>query len=397
MALEFAQSERSTVGIEWELALVDTDNGDMRQAGPTILAALQQDGNEHPLIHPEFFRNTVELVSNVSHTVGEAVDTIAKSGAEVRAITNPMRIELISSGTHPFASWSRQKVTNKRRYHTVLDRSKMWGRQLLIYGVHTHVGIESRDKVLPIIAGLLPYYPHLEAISASSPYFDGRDTGFASTRTQIFQQIPTAGLPYQFTEWSQLERYVDDITRTNVVDSFNEIRWDIRPAVHYGTVEVRVCDGTSNVFELKAVSALTHCLVEWLSSKLDAGEKLLNLPTWYIRENKYRAARYGLDAQIIVDENGRQEPVVESLQKLLVELAPVAERLGCAADLAGIQEILRLGAGYQRQRAVYALAREHGASKHESLEAVVGHLMAEMQADRPLAVEPDHPLKWKRD
>lgn len=397
MELDFAPSERSTVGIEWELALVDTDSGDMRQAGPSIVEALERNGNPHPLVHPEFFRNTVELVSDVSHTVNEAASTIAKSGAEVRDITNPMRIELISAGTHPFANWSKQKVTNKERYQTVVARSQMWGRQLLIYGVHTHVGVESRDKVLPIINGLLPYYPHLLAVSASSPYFGGHDTGFASTRAQLFRQIQTAGLPYQLSTWSELERYVADLTRTGVIETFDEIRWDIRPAIRYGTIEVRICDGTSNIYELKAVAALAHCLIEWLSEKLDAGEELLRLPDWFVEENKWRAARYGLDAQVITDRDGNQAPVIQSLQQLLAELAPVADRLGCAADLAGIHEILRIGAGYQRQRAVYASARAADASRHQSLEAVVGHLMAEMEADRPLPVGPDHYEKWKRD
>jgi len=397
MELDFAPSERSTVGIEWELALVDTDTGDMRQAGPTIVEALAREEGPHPLVHPEFLRNTVELVSDVSHTVNEAAQTIAESAAEVREITNPMRIELISAGTHPFANWSKQKVTKKERYQVVVDRTQVWGRQLLIYGVHTHVGVETRDKVLPLISGLLPYYPHLAAISASSPYFGGHDTGYASNRTQIFQQIPTAGLPYQLSTWSQLERYVNDVTRTGVIDTFDEIRWDIRPAVRYGTIEVRVCDGTSNIFELKAVSALTHCLVEWLSTRLDAGERLLQLPDWFVQENKWRAARYGLDAMIIANPSGDQVPVVESLLELLPELAPIAERLGCAEDLAGIYEILRVGAGYQRQRAVAAAATAAGAHRHQAMEAVVAHLMAEMEADRPLEVGPDHYEKWPRD
>jgi len=397
MKLDFAPSERSTVGIEWELALVDTDSGDMRQAGPSIVEALQHDGHPHPLVHQEFLRNTVELVSDVSHTVSEATATIAASAAEVREVTNPMRIELISAGTHPFANWSKQKVTKKKRYQAVVDRSQMWSRQLLIYGVHTHVGVESRDKVLPLISALLVYYPHLEAISASSPFFGGHDTGFASTRTQLFQQIQTAGLPYQLQTWDQLERYANDVTRTGVIKTFDEVRWDIRPAVRYGTIEVRICDGTSNLFELRAVSALTHCLVEWLSSKFDAGEKLPKLPDWFVQENKWRAARYGLEAMIIIDEDGTQEPVIESLQKLLVELAPVAERLGCVKDLAGIHEIIRVGAGYERQRAVAAAARAAGLDRHQAMESVVGHLMAEMEADRPLPVGPDHHDKWKRD
>lgn len=374
--LPWARSPRSSVGVEWELALVDADSGDLRQTAGTVLDALAP-RDDHPRIKSEFLRNTVELVSGVSRTVGEAAADLEGSMHDVRAVTDPQRVELMCAGTHPFARWTAQKVTPKDRYTRIVDRTQFWGRQLLIYGLHVHVGVEDRAKVLPLLQGMLTYVPHLQALSASSPYWGGVDTGYASNRSLLFQQIPTAGLPFQFDTWEELEAYTGDLVHVGVLDQFNEVRWDIRPSPGYGTLEVRVCDGPTNITELRALAALVHCLVEHLSTQLDHGRELPTMPDWFVRENKWRASRYGMDAIIILDAAGDEELVTDALGKLLVDLEPVAERLGCTAELAGIRDIVRHGASYQRQRAV---AATHGGD----LEAVVGHLVAEMRAGRPL-------------
>jgi carboxylate-amine ligase len=386
MTVDFAASKRSTLGVEWELALVDVDSGEMRQAGPAIIEALATDGTPHPHVHPEFLRNTVEMVTGVADTVHEAMDDFREAAAQIRSITDPMRVDFMCAGTHPFTRWTTQKVTNNPRYHVVVDRAQEWGRQLLIYGVHCHVGVESRDKVLPIMRGLATFVPHLQALSASSPFYDGRDTGYASMRAMLFQQLPTAGLPYQFEEWSELERYVSDMTRTGVLDKFQDVRWDIRPAPHYGTVEIRVCDGVSNLAEMSALVALMHCLVEYLSTLIDQGKPVPTMPPWFVSENKWRAARYGLDAIIILDDAGNEEPVTDAIRRLVDDLAPIADRLGCSEELRGVLDILDIGASYQRQRAVYANALAQGDSSREAMEAVIAHLCDEMRADHPLPV-----------
>ncbi len=384
MVLEFAASQRSTVGLEWEIALVDADSGDMRQAGPAVVQALSPD-RAHPNLHPEFLRNTIEIVSGVSTTVGQAGADLARTLAEVRTATDPMRVELVSAGTHPFTRWDTQKITDDERYRTVVDRAQLWGRQMLIYGLHVHVGVEDRAKVMPIIRSLLVYYPYLLALSASSPFFDGRDTGYASMRALLFQQLPTAGLPYQFGTWREFEGYVDGMLHTGVIDSVNDVRWDVRPAPGFGTVEVRVCDGVSNLSELLSLAALTHCLVEHLSAMLDDGEPLPTMPQWFVSENKWRAARYGTDAIIILDDAGNEDLVTDATRRLVTRLAPVAELLGCAAELAGVLDIVERGASYQRQRAVAAAHAQHpGMLGNDALEAVVAHLVAELRAGTPL-------------
>ncbi|WP_265520674.1 glutamate--cysteine ligase [Oerskovia flava] len=377
MHIPFARSARSSVGLEWELALVDKDSGDLRQVAQTVLDAVRPPEGEHPAIKQELLLNTVEVVSGVCRTVGEAGRDLERSIEEIRAVTDPLRVELMSAGTHPFARWAQQKVTDKQRYNTLIDRTQWWGRQMLIYGVHVHVGIEDRDKVLPIQRAMLSYFPHLQSLSASSPFWGGKDTGYASNRALMFQQLPTAGLGFQFEEWSQLEGYVADLMHTGVIDQFDEVRWDLRPAPRFGTLEARICDGTTNITELLALAALTHCLVEHFSTMLDEGRELPTLPPWFVQENKWRSARYGMDAIVILDRAGNEELVTDSVGTLLVELEPVAERLGCSAELNDVRLILRRGASYQRQRAV---ARRNGGE----LDAVVASLVAEMRAGRPL-------------
>jgi carboxylate-amine ligase len=378
MEIPFARSERSSVGIEWELALVDSDSGDLRQVAATVLDALRPaDGGEHPNVRQELLLNTVEIVSKVCRTVGEAGADLQRAIDEVRAITDPLRVELMCAGTHPFAQWSHQKVTDKQRYQTLIDRTQWWGRQMLIYGVHVHVGIEDRDKVLPISRAILTALPYLQSLSASSPFWGGKDTGYASNRALMFQQLPTAGLPFQFERWEQLEGYVADMMHTGVIDQFDEIRWDVRPSPRFGTLEMRICDGATNQLELMALAALMHCLVEHFSTMLDEGRELPVMPPWFVQENKWRSARYGMDAIIILDKAGNEELVTDAVGKLLAELEPTAARLGCIDELAGVHTILERGASYQRQRAV---ARRN----NMELDSVVASLVAEMRAGRPL-------------
>ncbi|MCI1641634.1 MAG: glutamate--cysteine ligase [Actinomyces sp.] len=378
MALPFTPSARSTIGVEWELQLIDQDSNDLRQAADAVIERATVDGSLHPFVQREMMLNTIEITSGARRTVAECLDDIVSTGAFLRGITNPLRIDLATAGTHPFARPAYQRVTNSHRYEELVERTQYWGRQMLLYGIHVHVGIEDRAKVLPIQSALVTRLGQMQALSASSPFWAGQDTGYASNRAMVFQQLPTAGIPRQFGEWEELERYVDDMTRTGVIGGFDEIRWDVRPAPKWGTVENRVFDAATNIQEVGAFAALTHCLVEYFSRRLDDDEGLASLPDWFVAENKWRSARYGMDAELILDRSGREEPVVATVERMLEELAPVARDLGCERELEGVETILRMGAGYQRQRYVAAHAGRAG------LDAVVELMRAEMRADRPL-------------
>lgn len=373
MQIEFSESERSTVGVEWELALVDASTGDLVHIAQEVLRELgTADGREHPQITHELLLNTIELVSRVHRTVPAAIADLQELITLVRGVIDPLGVELMCAGTHPFAQWYDQKVTPNERYDRLLDRTQWWGRQMMIWGVHVHVGVDDRDKALPIVNGLLTYYPHLQALSASSPFWAGASTGYASNRALMFQQLPTAGLPWQFGTWANYEEYVQDLVTTGVVEDHTEVRWDIRPSPRWGTVEMRACDGLSTADEVGAVAALIHCLTDRMSGQLDEGTTPLTLQPWFVRENKWRAARYGLDAEIIVAPDGAERLVSDALRDLITDLTPTAERLGCVAELETVETILATGGSYQRQLAV---AQANGGS----LQAVVSSLTHELR------------------
>lgn len=371
---EFAQSPRSTVGLEWEIMLADPDSGDLVGRAPELLAALEDESApERHTVTGELLTNTVEVTSGIGEDVQQAVGDIAAAIAAVRATTDPAGIELLSAGSHPFAQWFDQRVTDKTRYHQLIERTQWWGRNMMIWGIHVHIGIEDRDKVMPIIGALSAYLPHLQALASSSPFWAGERTGYASNRALVFQQLPTAGLPWALDSWAEYERYLGDMVRTGVVADATEVRWDIRPAPGWGTIEVRACDGLSTLSELASVAALVQVLVEHLSRRLDAGEELSTMPPWFHRENKWRAARYGLDARVIVDGAGTQRQVREHLAEILTDLAPVADDLRCATEFAGVDTILRAGASYERQLRVADAA-------DGDLHAVVQHLIREFRS-----------------
>lgn len=378
MTINIAPSQRSTVGIEWEMLLVDRDSGESRQCAPSLLQSVRDVHAGTSGVVGELLQNTVELVTDVCSTVAEAGEDLARSLQRVREAGEPLRVDVTSMGAHPYSRWADQMVTDDARYSTLVDRTQWWGRQMTIYGVHVHVGIDHPAKMLPITNALLTYLPHLLCLSASSPYWQGEETSYASNRSLMFQQLPTAGLPHMFTEWPQYEAYINDMTTMGVIEEVNEIRWDIRPVAAFGTIEVRVSDGLPSLQEVLAVASLVQCLVDDFSERLDRGEELPVMAPWQIAENKWRAARYGMDAILVLDRNNREELITDALPELMDRLAPVAERLGCTREFEGLNRITELGASYQRQREV---AHQRG------LPAVVKHLVAETDAGHPLAPE----------
>ncbi len=372
--LDFASSARSTVGLEWEIMLADPVSGDLVGRAPELLSALEHESaDERHTVTGELLTNTIEVTSGIGDSVGHAIDDIANAISAVRTATDPAGIELLSAGSHPFAQWYQQEVTDKTRYHTLIERTQWWGRNMMIWGIHVHIGVEDQRKVIPIINALAAYLPHLQALAASSPFWAGERTGYASNRALVFQQLPTAGLPWPLNDWSDYEAYLDDMVRTGVMADATEVRWDIRPAPRWGTIEVRACDGLSTLPELAAVAALVQVLVEHLSRQIDEGRTLAQMPAWYHRENKWRAARYGLDARVIVDSAGTQRPVREHLSEVLEDLAPVAVELGCGREFGSIETILTNGASYERQ---LTIANATGGD----LGAVVQHLIREFRS-----------------
>jgi glutamate---cysteine ligase / carboxylate-amine ligase len=352
--IDFHGSAEPTLGVEWELALVDRRTRDLRNDAAHLFARAKARLPDPGRVHKELLKNTVEIVTGICRTVPEAMADLRATLSHVVPAADDLGLDLYGGGTHPFASWTAQQLTDGHRYAELINRTQWWGRQMLIWGVHVHVGLPERARVMPVLSALLNYHPHLQALSASSPIWAGVDTGYASNRALMFQQLPTAGLPFQFSEWSEFESFVSDQLVTGVIDELNEVRWDVRPAPLLGTLENRICDGVSSFDDLAPLVALMHCLVVDLDTRLAAGETLPALPPWHVQENKWRAARYGLDAIIILSADSTEAPVTDSLSALLTRLSPVADRLGCADELAAVWSIVERGASYQRQRRVAA-------------------------------------------
>ncbi len=375
MRIPFNSSPRTSLGIEWELQLVDPVSRELASAASDVLAELRAGQAEHPKAKHELFESTIEIITGVCGTVAEAKDDLAATLAEVVDAAGRRGLGVSSSGTHPLTEWTGQRISPDPRYAKLIEHMQWMARRLQIFGVHVHVGVRSPDKAIPIVNALTAYVPHLLALSASSPFWRGHDTGLASARSKIFEGLPTAGLPVQLSDWREFEQLMGTLVASGTIETIREIWWDIRPHPRFGTVELRICDGLPTLQEVGAVAALAQCLVDQLNTQLDRGYQLPRPNAWVQRENKWRAVRHGLAAELIVDEHGTTRPLREAIDELVHDLSPLAERLRCAAELGDVLAILKAGASYERQRKV-------AADSGGDVRAVTDSLLAEMRAGR---------------
>ena len=349
---DFSRSDGPTLGVEWEICLVDPVTRDLVPRAAEVIEEVQA---RYPDIHlePEFLQNTIELVTPICANTKEAVHALQRDLNAVKEVADEKGLKLWASGGHPFSDFRTNPLSPKHTYEEIVNRTQYWGQHMLLWGIHCHVGISHEDKVWPIINAVMTKYPHLLAISASSPGWDGIDTSYASNRTMLYQQLPTAGMPYQFQSWDEWVDFMRDQQTSGVINHTGSMHFDVRPAAKWGTVEVRISDATSNLRELAAVVALTHCLVVHYDRMLERGEKLPTLQQWHVAENKWRGARYGMDALVITSRDTDEDWVKHELQLLIDELTPVAADLECVDELNLVREIIERGAGYERQRAIY--------------------------------------------
>jgi glutamate---cysteine ligase / carboxylate-amine ligase len=258
-----------------------------------------------------------------------------------------------------------------QRYAELVEQMQWLARRIQTYGVHVHVGIRDGAKAIPIVNALAAYLPHFLALTASSPYWSGHDTGLASSRAVVFGQLPTAGPPHLLADWAEFEEYMDTLLRAGSIRSIKEVWWDIRPHPDFGTVEIRMFDGIPTLREVGMVAALSQSLITLFDQQLDRGYTLPRPAAWVVRDNKWRATRYGLDAIVITDDGGNTAPLRDDLYELIRELEPVADRLGCAEQLKVAGEVLEHGAPYERQRAI----RAEGGTLEDVVEAAVTELL----------------------
>jgi glutamate---cysteine ligase / carboxylate-amine ligase len=375
--IPFNASERSSLGVEVELEIVDRASRGLASAASDMLEDLGRGhpGGEHPKAKHELFECTVEIITGICGTVAEARDDLGVTLKEVTAAAERRGLAVMCSGTHPFSDWHDQEVSPDPRYARLVDEMQWLAQRLQIFGVHFHVGVRSAEKSIAIANALTAYIPHFLALSASSPYWHGRDTGLASSRSKVFENLPTAGLPYRLDDWSQFEHFMETLVNAKAITSIREVWWDIRPHPDFGTVELRICDGIPTLREVAGLAALAQSLVEWLDTLVDRGYSLPVPREWTMRVNKWRATRHGVGADIIGDDQGTRVALADAIRDLVEELTPVAARLGCAEELVSNLEVLRRGPSYLRQRRVL--------DTRGTTADVVDLLVREMETDQP--------------
>ncbi len=366
--IPFTSSPEPTVGVEIELQIVDPVTFNLKQGSVQLIERV---GGDHPKIKQELTQSTVEVITGICGTVADSVEDLTGSLRELYALGDELGLAFSAAGTHPFGQWRDQKIFPNDRYQSLVDKIQWPARRLLIYGLHVHVGLSSGEKAIAVSNALSSYLPHLLALSASSPFVDFEDTGLASTRSKIFEGMPTAGLPYRLANYGEFQRFMNTLVRAKAIESIREIWWDIRPHPNFGTLEIRICDTPSTMTELASLVALVQCLVVALGERYEQGAPLRILKPWILRENKWRACRHGLDADVICDNDGDHGALREQIPDLIARLEPTAERLGCLDELRGLHRTLDGGASYERQRATFERTRR--------LPDVVASLSAELR------------------
>lgn len=369
--MRFNASPIASIGIEVELQLIDPKTRNLTSVCDEILTKFPE---TEAYFKPELIQSTLEVITGVSQNIEEAEKDLSAKFAKLFEISDELGFKTAVSGTHPFARWSEQTITDHPRYHGLVDRMQWAARRLMIFGLHVHIGIPSGEKAIAISNALTTFLPHFLALSSSSPFWDSEVTGLASVRSKVFESLPTAGLPYRLINWGDFQRFINTLETAQAIQSIREVWWDIRPHPTFGTLEIRVCDGLPTLREVLSMAAFIQALVVWLGRRYDMGINLPVLKHWIISENKWRAARFGLDTDIIVNDEGKLQNLTESIYELVGELLHVSKDLESERYLMGILDILKIGPSYKRQLKVY---EETG-----SYEKVVDSLINEMRTNQ---------------
>jgi carboxylate-amine ligase len=343
---------RYTVGVEEELMILDKDTLDLVSAIDAMLGEDPPSGK----VQPELLESVLEIAtrpcSDVA-TLGRELRALRVLVAD-RAARNGLAIG--SAGTHPFAKWEQQRIVSADRYRGLVSSLGFVARQELVFGMHVHVGMADTEETIYVANALRPYVPLLIALSANSPLWRGELTGLMSTRVPIFRTFPRVGLPPYFAGWSDFERRVEVMTRNRMIEDYTYLWYDVRPHPRLGTIEIRAMDSQTRVEHTLALSAFVLCLVKALVEdfqRAGTGAVALDPPWEILDENRWMAARHGIDAELVDVQVGEREGVRSLTQRLLAQLEPHARELRCTEELGDVEDLLEHGNGAHRQRVVY--------------------------------------------
>jgi carboxylate-amine ligase len=355
-AYQFAKSDGPTLGVELELNLVDARTMALRSGALPLLESLPPE-LEHS-VKPELFQCYVEINTAVCRDVEAVEHDLAGKILVLERAAAERDMCLFWSGTHPFSPWQVQDVTPTERYLGLVDLLQDTARRLITFGLHVHVGLDSGDKAIMICDRILPHLPVLLALSTNSPFWQGRNTGLHSHRSRVMETLPTSGLPPLMRNWSEYTWLLNHMVETGFIKTIREIWWDVRPHHNFGTIEVRICDMPPTLRHVLGVTALVQCLVQELAEEVDRGIYQYNCHPFLVRQNKWRAARYGMDSHLVDPQSFRAVPVRRTVHGLVERLRDRAQDLGCLPYLEIARELADEPTGSVRQLAAYQDAND---------------------------------------
>lgn len=353
--LEFNSNSNQTIGVELELGIVDSETQALVSGSDQLLDRLPVE--LHREIKHELMQCCIEVISGVCGNVSQARDDLAGKLRMVEQAADAEGMGLWWGATHPFSLWEVQQVTENQRYKDLVQLLQELARRLITFGLHVHVSVDSGDKAVMICDRIMQHLPTLLALSASSPYWQNRDTGLHSYRSKLMEGLPTAGLPTLMRNWSEYVWLVNHMVETGFINTIREIWWDVRPHHNFGTVEVRVCDMPGNLDHVCGLTALIQCLVTKLSDEIDEGAYQFDCHPMMVRQNKWRAARFGGSARLVHARDYKVQSVSEIASGLVDRLRDVAVDLGCESELLFVREIAEEKDWAERQREI--LDTEH--------------------------------------
>jgi len=337
-----------TLGVEEELQLVDAETFDLTSRYAEVFGEAARHDDR---IKEELLQSTVEVATEPCNTVAEAIAEAGELRRRAHEFAEAHNVRVLSAGTHPFSRYEHQDVTDKPRYVELMDALQWVIERQLIFGLHVHVGLESAEQAIHVANALRTWLPELLALSANSPFWHGRDSGLSTTRSKVFDAMPRSGLPPRFDSFAEFERLVERGVRTGSFDDYTFIWWDLRPHPRLGTIEVRICDAQTRLENVAVLVALVQSLAATLAERYDRDGVLPCEPITLIAENKWRAVRHGLDADLVDLAHDEQRPARDALRELAELASPAARRLGCAEELTLLEGVLERGDGAGEQRA----------------------------------------------
>ncbi|MDD9909156.1 MAG: carboxylate-amine ligase [Ahrensia sp.] len=368
-----------TVGIEEEYLLVDRDTRDLPEAAPQAVheKCAQALGER---VTEEFLSAQIEVGTSVCQTIDDARAQLANMRGTISDIAQQQGLGLVAAATHPFADWKRQSSTAKDRYDVLSQEMQAVARRLLTCGMHVHVGIGDDDLRITIMNQLRYFLPHILALSTSSPFWQGRNTGLHSYRLTVFDSMPRSGMPPEFSGWSHYRHEVDMLKRTKVLSDETKIWWDIRPHPKFPTIEIRICDVCTSLDDALAIASLCACVTRMLFRLHRRNIGWRRYSQFLLSENRWRAQRYGIADSLIDFGKGELVAFPDLIEEVIDLTQKDAAALGCEADIRHLRTILETGTSAQRQLDVYRHAIDSGCDENQALRDVVDELIRETSA-----------------